>query len=93
MYIILSRADISACILFSSHVRETGELVLSPLDFRPQMVLGVALSDVLDQWAVVGQEVGRDVDSLGVPDLAVLQAVLLWVQSSKEPQFRSNAKV
>ena len=57
------------------------------------MVLGVALSDVLDQWTVVGQEVGRDVDSLGVPDLAVLQAVLLWVQSSKEPQFRSNAKV
>ena len=74
-------------------MRETGELVLSSLDFRPQMVLGVALSDVLDQWTVVGQEVGRDVDSLGVPDLAVLQAVLLWVQSSKEPQFRSNAKV
>ena len=74
-------------------MRKTGKLVLSPLDFRPQMVLGVALSDVLDQWTVVGQEVGRDVDSLGVPDLAVLQAVLLWVQSSKEPQFRSNAKV
>ena len=57
------------------------------------MVLGVALSDVLDQWAVVGQEVGRDVDSLGVPDLAVLQAVLLWVQSGEKPQLRTNAKV
>ena len=77
----------------SSHVRETGKLVLSSLDFRPQVVLGVALSDVLDQWAVVGQEVGRDVDSLGVPDLAVLQAVLLWVQSGKKPQLRPNAKV
>ena len=57
------------------------------------MVLGVALSDVLDQRAVVGQEVGRDVDSLGVPDLAVLQAVLLWVQSGKKPQLRPNAEV
>ena len=57
------------------------------------MVLGVALSDVLDQRAVVGQEVGRDVDSLRVPDLAVLQAILLRVQSSKKPQFRTNAKV
>ena len=74
-------------------MRKTGKLVLSPLDFRPQMVLGIALSDVLDQRAVVGQEVGRDVDSLGVPDLAVLQAILLWVQSGKEPQLRANAKV
>ena len=74
-------------------MRETGKLVLSSLDFRPQMVLGIALSDVLDQRAVVGQEVGRDVDSLGVPDLAVLQAILLWVQSGKEPQLRANAKV
>ena len=74
-------------------MRKTGELVLSPLDFGPQMVLGVALSDVLNQWAVVGQEVGRDVDSLGVPDLAVLQAVLLRVQSGKEPQLRTNAEV
>ena len=87
------RTDSSTCVSLSSHVCKTRELVLSSLDLRPQMVLGIALSDVLDQRAVVGQEVGRDVDSLGVPDLAVLQAILLWVQSGKEPQLRANAKV
>lgn len=57
------------------------------------MVLGIALCDVLDQGAVVRQEVRRDVDGFRVPDLAVLEAVLLWVQSGQEPQLCADAEV
>ena len=74
-------------------MRKTRELVLPSLDLGPQVVLGIALCDVLDQGTVVGQEVRRDVDGLRVPDLAVLEAVLLRVQSGQEPQLRADAKV
>lgn len=57
------------------------------------MVLGVALRDVLNQGAIVREEVRRNVDSLCVPDLAVFQAKLLWAQSRQESQLRSNTEV
>ena len=72
---------------------KTRELVLSSLYLGPQVVLGIALRDVLDQRAIVGQEVRCDVDGFRVPDLAVLEAVLLWVESGQEPQLCADAKV
>ena len=48
---------------------------------------------MLDKWAVVRQEVRRDMNRLGVPDLAVLQAVLLRAECCQEAELRSNAKV
>ena len=72
---------------------QTCDLVLSAFDFGPQMVLGVALSDVLDQWTVIWQEVRCDVDSLGMPYLAVLEAELLRVQSGQEAQLCADAEI
>jgi len=46
------------------------------------MMLGVALHDVLDQWAVVGQKVRGNVDCLRVPDFAVFETILIGVQHS-----------
>ena len=57
------------------------------------MVLGIALRDVLYQWAVVRQKVARYVDRLRVPNLAVFQTVLLRAQSRQEPQLRPDTKV
>lgn len=74
-------------------LNQGGELLLPPLNLGPQVVLGVALRDVLRQGTVVGQEVGRDVDGLGVPHLAVLQAVLARIENSQKPQFGPDAEV
>jgi len=57
------------------------------------VVLGVALSDMLDQRAVVGEEIRRDVNGLRVPDLAVFQAEFLGTQSGQEAEFGANAEV
>lgn len=78
---------------FRSLVGKHCKLILSALDLRAQVVLSVALRDVLDQGAVVRQKVRRDVDSLRVPNLAVLQAVLLGVESGQEAQLRPDAEV
>ena len=64
-----------------SHVGEGGELVLPALDLRTQVVLRVALSYVLYQGAVVRQKVRSDMDSLCVPNLAILETVSLWADS------------
>ena len=57
------------------------------------MVLGVALRDVLYQGAVVRHEVARNVDGFSVPNLTVLQIVLLRVQCRQEPQLSPDAEV
>ena len=57
------------------------------------MVLGIALRNMDNQGTVVGQELGGDVNGLGMPDLTVFEAVLLLVESGQEAQLRSNAEV
>lgn len=74
-------------------LNQGGELLLPPLNLGPQVVLGVALGDVLRQGTVVGQEVGRDMDGLSVPHLAILQAVLARIEHSQKPQFSPNTEV
>ena len=69
------------------------QLVLSSFDLWSQVVFCVTLSNMLDKWAVVRQEVRRDMNRLGVPDLAVLQAVLLRAERRQEPQFSPDAEV
>ena len=76
-----------------SVVGERSQLVLPALNFRPQVVLRVALSDVLYEWAVIREEVGCDMDGLGVPNLAVLQAELLGVERREESKFSTDAEV
>ena len=56
-------------------------------------MLSIALRDVLDEGTVVGHEVAGDVDGLRVPDLAVLEVVLLRVQRGQESQLRADAEV
>lgn len=57
------------------------------------MVLCVTLRDVLDERAIIRQKVTGNVDSLGVPDFAIFQAVLRRVQYRQEPQLCSDAEV
>ena len=72
---------------------EARQLILPALDLRPQVVLRVTLSNVLYKRAVVRHEVGGDVNSLCVPDLAILQVVLLWVERRQEAQLCTDAEV
>ena len=72
---------------------QAGKLVLSALDLRPQVVLGVALRDVLDKWTVVWHEVAGDVDGFRVPDLAVFEVVALWVEGGQESELGADAEV
>ena len=57
------------------------------------MVLRIALSDVLDKGTIVWQKVRCDMDSLRVPNFAVLQTVLLRAQRCQEAQLRPDAEV
>ena len=57
---------------------------MSALDLRAQMMLSVALRDMLYQRAIVRQKVRRNMDSLSVPNLAVFQTVYLWIESGQE---------
>lgn len=57
------------------------------------MVAGVALSDVLNQGTVVGEEVAGQVDCFRVPDLAVLERVGLRLLQTQEAQFCSDTEV
>lgn len=57
------------------------------------MMLRVALCYMLDEGTVIRKEVRCNVDGLRVPNLAVLQAVLLWVQSRQEAKLCPDAEV
>ena len=65
-------------------IGEHCKLVLSALDLRAQMMLSVALRDMLYQRAIVWQKVRRNVDSLSVPNLAVFQTINLWIKGGQE---------
>jgi hypothetical protein len=69
------------------------KLLLSAFDLRSQVVLGVALHDVLYQRAVIWQKVGGDVDSLSVPDFAVLETVLSRVQYRQKTELCANTEI
>ena len=56
-------------------------------------MLCIALRDVLYQGAVIWEEVRRDMDCLGMPNLAVLQAVFLGAKCGQEPKFSPDAEV
>ena len=56
-------------------------------------MLGVALRDVLDQGAVIGQKVRCNVNGLCMPDLTVFQAVHGRVQCRQEPKLGADAEV
>lgn len=56
-------------------------------------MLCVALSDVLNQRAVIRQIIRCDVDSLGVPDFAVLKTEFIWVEDREETQLCADTKV
>ena len=56
-------------------------------------MLGIALRDMQDERAVIGQEVRGYMDGLGVPYLTVFQAVLLLVDRCQKSQFRAYAEV
>ncbi len=57
------------------------------------MVLGITLRDVLYQGAVVRQKVRRNVNSLCVPNLTVLQAIHVGVERRQEPKLCADAEV
>jgi hypothetical protein len=70
-----------------------GYLFLSALYFWSQMVFGVALHNMLGQWAVRWQKRASDMNCFSVPDLRVFQSVSLRIQNSQEPQLSPNAEV
>ena len=59
---------------------QISELVLSSFDFGSQMVFCVTLRNMLNEWAVIREEIGSDMDRLGVPNLTILQTVLLGIE-------------
>jgi hypothetical protein len=57
------------------------------------VVLGIALHDVLYQRTVIWQKVGSDMDSLSVPDFAVLETVLSRVQYRQKTELCPDTEI
>jgi hypothetical protein len=57
------------------------------------VVLGIALHDVLYQRTVIWQKVGSDMDSLSVPDFAVLETVLSRVQYRQKTELCADTEI
>ena len=72
---------------------QISQLVLSSFNLGSQVVFCVTLRDVLDQRAVIREEIGSDVDRLGVPNLTILQTVLLGIERSQEAELSPDAEV
>ena len=63
-----------------SHMCQISQLILSSFNLWSQVVFCVTLRNVLDQRAVIREEIGSDVDRFGVPNFTVLQTVLLGIE-------------
>jgi len=56
-------------------------------------MLGVALHDVLYQRAVIWQKVRGNMNSLCVPDFAILEIILSWVQYRQKTQLCTDTEI
>ena len=57
------------------------------------MVFCVTLRDMLNEWTVIREEIGSDMDRLGVPNLTILQTVLLGIERGQEAELGPNTEV
>ena len=48
---------------------------------------------MLNEWTVIREEIGSDMDRLGVPNLTILQTVLLGIERGQEAKLSANAEV
>ena len=48
---------------------------------------------MLNEGTVIRKEIGSDMDRLSVPDLAILQTVLLGIERGQEAKLSADAEV
>ena len=76
-----------------SHMCQISQLILSSFNLWSQVVFCVTLRDMLDQRAVIREEIGSDMNRLGVPNFAILQTILLGIKRGQEAELSANAEV
>ena len=72
---------------------QISQLVLSSFNLWSQVVFCVTLRDVLNQRTVIREEIGSDMNRLGVPNFAILQTILLGIKRGQEAELSANAEV